>query len=119
VAKVLIAEDEAINRMYISSLLTKRNLESDQFSTGTDAIHALEAGEYDLLLLDMGLPDMDGLELVSRIRRAGMALPIIAVTGRDYPEDVEAMNAAGINGIVAKPIQEYVFYAELTRILGS
>jgi CheY-like chemotaxis protein len=118
VNRILIAEDETINRMYIISLLKKWKLEGVEVGNGEAALAALQSEKFDLLLLDMGLPDMDGLELAQKLRSEGNFIPIVAVTGRDYPEDQEAIFRAGIQQIVAKPIQEYVLYDEIKRILG-
>lgn len=116
-AKILIAEDEAINRLYITSLLKKHNYEYLEVNNGPDALNLALSGEFDLFLLDLGLPRMDGLEISRRLRDEGSKIKIIAVTGRDSPEDREEMKEAGIRGVIGKPIQEYLFYQEIEALL--
>lgn len=116
-AKILIAEDEAINRLYLSSLLDRKHYEYDQASRGADVLDLLVDNHYDLLLLDLGLPDMDGLEILRRIEIEQIQIKVIAVSGRDMNDNLDPDIQERIRGFVAKPIQEFVFFREIERVL--
>ncbi|MBI1238674.1 MAG: response regulator [Alphaproteobacteria bacterium] len=105
--KVLIVEDNHINRELLTVLMAKDGYEVTGVENGIDAVAAAESGGFDVILMDIQLPRMDGVTATRRIRnfagRAG-AVPIIAVTANALPADRERYRDAGMNDIVGKPI---------------
>ncbi|HEY2821450.1 MAG TPA: ATP-binding protein [Candidatus Acidoferrum sp.] len=106
---VLLAEDNAVNQRLISRLLEKRGHEVDVVANGMEALLALAAKNYELVLMDMQMPELDGLETTARIRmqEAGgeKHQAIVALTANAMSEDRERCRAAGMDGYLTKPIQ--------------
>lgn len=106
---VLLAEDNAVNQRLISRLLEKRGHEVDVVANGMEALLALAAKNYELVLMDMQMPELDGLETTARIRmqEAGgeKHQEIVALTANAMSEDRERCRAAGMDGYLTKPIQ--------------
>jgi CheY-like chemotaxis protein len=116
--KILVAEDHPLNQLVVSIILDEAGLRFDCVEDGAAALEAMKAGGYDLVLMDVNMPRMDGLEATRRIRRlpgAAGGVPIVAVTANAAPEEVEACLQAGMDAFVAKPIRA----AELLEVLTS
>ena len=120
-ARVLLVEDDEL----LAGTLTDQFAEHDEFdvehlTTGAEAIEKLSAeGHIDLVLLDVGLPDMDGRDACKRLRSAGFKSPIIMLTGADGDEDVVTGLDAGANDYVTKPFKFAVLLARLRAHLRS
>lgn len=107
---ILVAEDNAINVKVIQVILTKMGYKSDAVGNGIDAISALKTKQYDLVLMDCQMPEMDGFEASRKIRASEVngstrRIPIIALTANAMKGDREACIDAGMDDYVAKPIQ--------------
>ena len=118
--RVLIAEDNSTNREVALGMLKKLGLRADAVANGAEALTALESIPYDLVLMDMRMPVMDGLEATRQIRNPLSAvlnrdIPIVALTANAMQRDRDACLAAGMNGFVPKPIGK----AELRDALGK
>lgn len=116
---ILLAEDEAINRLYIRNLIRKKGWSVSEAADGEKAIEYLDGEHFDLILLDLGLPKKDGYEIAQAVRSRGMDVKILAVTGYDYPEDRKRIRDAGMHGLIPKPIQEHFFLEEIQRVCPS
>jgi CheY-like chemotaxis protein len=106
--RVLIAEDHPINQRVAVQLLKRLGYRADVAGNGLEAIEAVERQAYDVVLMDVQMPDMDGLQATRWIvqRRSADGLPrIVAMTANAMPGDREAYLAAGMDGYVAKPIE--------------
>ena len=106
--RILLAEDNPVNQIVARSLLQRRGHQVTVVSNGRDAVSAVGAGGFDLLLLDVQMPEMDGLEAAAAIRRAekgGTHLPILAMTAHAMKGDRERCLAAGMDGYVPKPVR--------------
>jgi PAS domain S-box-containing protein len=106
--RVLIAEDNPTNQLIIAAVLDKYGLRVDVVSNGVEAVNAVRTIPYDLVLMDMQMPEMDGLEATLAIRRLGGkagAIPVIGVTANAFREDHERCRAAGMQDIVTKPFR--------------
>jgi signal transduction histidine kinase/AmiR/NasT family two-component response regulator len=107
--RVLLAEDNAVNQRLISRLLEKRGHEVDVVGNGLEALRALALKNYDLVLMDMQMPELDGLETTARIRMketdGDKHQVIVALTANAMREDEERCRAAGMDGYLTKPIQ--------------
>ena len=115
--RVLVAEDNAINQKLIAKLLSRDGHSVTLVTNGQEAIEALERLEVDLVLMDVQMPVMDGLEATRQIRRgeAGRSRHqrIVAITANAFDGDREKCIAAGMDDYLTKPIQS----SELRRIL--
>jgi PAS domain S-box-containing protein len=122
--RVLIAEDNSINRELAIRMLQRLGLRADAVADGAEAIRALESIPYDLVLMDMRMPVMDGLEAACQIRNPRSAvlnhdIPIIALTANAMQSDQNSCFAAGMSDFVSKPISKHVLRAALNRWLPS
>jgi len=119
--KILIAEDNPVNRELLRELLELRGYEVAEACDGQEALRALEKSRPDLLLLDIGMPVMDGYETVRRIRAdATLAtLPVLAVTAYAMRGDEEKILATGFNGYLSKPIDSGALHQKLDLIFAA
>lgn len=115
--RVLVADDAAANRELVSAILGGLGLEVETVSDGAQAVEAARDGAYDLILMDVHMPVMDGLDatrLIRAMQGAAGRKPIIALTANVQPEQVEHCRAAGMDDHVGKPIE----VAELVRVMS-
>ncbi len=118
--RVLLVDDNELNRLVASELLEEAGITVDQAHDGRHAIARLQQaadGYYDAVLMDMMMPELDGCSATRLLRRDPRFehLPIIAMTANTSPEDRAACEAAGMNGMVAKPIDEQALWRVLTQ----
>ena len=114
--RVLVAEDNAINFTVARELLQRFGVEVDHAPDGRIAAHLVQSARYDLVLMDMQMPVMSGLEATQAIRQQGFTdLPIIGLTANAFASDREACLDAGMSDFVAKPINRAKMAAILAR----
>ncbi|OGB21342.1 MAG: hypothetical protein A3I66_04590 [Burkholderiales bacterium RIFCSPLOWO2_02_FULL_57_36] len=105
---ILVAEDNTINQKVVKQLLLHLGYRADIVANGVEVLEALERQNYDVVLMDIQMPDMDGLEATRRLRArlSGDAAPyVIAMTANAMPGDREACLAAGMDAYVSKPVE--------------
>ncbi|MDX2470421.1 MAG: MHYT domain-containing protein [SAR324 cluster bacterium] len=102
--KVLVAEDQYANQILIQNFVNKLNLDFTLASNGQVVLDFLEKEEFDLILMDIQMPIMDGFTAMSEIRAAGNDIPIIVVTANVWDEEKESYLEAGANDFLSKPI---------------
>jgi signal transduction histidine kinase/CheY-like chemotaxis protein len=112
---VLLAEDGPDNRRLITAWLEQQGLTVDAAVDGARAVELALARHYDVVLMDIQMPNMDGVQATKLLRSAGFAAPIVALTANVMPEDCERYRVAGCNACVAKPVD----FAELGRLLAG
>ena len=121
--EVLVVEDEKINQRVLVGLLEKGGCNLAVAGNGTEALEAMDKRSFDMVLLDIYMPDMDGYEVAQIIRRkekaAGGHVPIIAITAAVLKEDREKYKKVGIDYCVAKPFEKKQLYAAIRHVLGG
>ena len=120
--RVLLADDHPANRKVIEVLLTGQPIELVSVVDGRKAVEAYEAGAFDLVLMDMQMPVLDGLAATREIRelettRGLKRTPIVMLTANAMAEHVEAGRLAGADGHLAKPITTQTLFEGMARAL--
>jgi PAS domain S-box-containing protein len=120
-ARLLLAEDDPVSQEIAAELLRLVGLEVDVASSGLQACELARHGRYALILMDMQMPEMDGLQAAQAIRQlpAHARTPILAFTANAFGDDRAACMAAGMNDHITKPVDPPQFYATLLRWLDS
>ena len=115
--KVLIAEDNVVNRELLRELLEMRGLKVIEASDGQEALDLLAQNKPDVVLLDIGMPKLDGFAVVRKIREnpATAKLSVVAITAYAMEGDREKILGAGFDGYLAKPINAHLLGEELNR----
>jgi PAS domain S-box-containing protein len=118
--RVLVAEDHDVNQMLMADMLKQLGVAADFAIDGEDALAKVNAAQlaqrpYRLVLMDMQMPRMDGLEATRRLRASGMDVPIVALTANAYADDVAECLAAGMQAHLSKPVSLVELQATLAR----
>jgi signal transduction histidine kinase/CheY-like chemotaxis protein len=120
--RVLVVEDNEVNQQVILAMLSRLGCDADVASNGLAALAALEAGRYDVVLLDCRMPEMDGYEVATRVRareaELGGRTPIIAMTASAFEEDRRRCLEIGMDDFLPKPARLAEVRKILTRWLG-
>ena len=118
--RILLVEDIDINQRLAFALLDARGHSVDIVADGAEAVTAVEQRAYDVVLMDVQMPGMDGMTATRLIRNAGgtsSKVPIIAMTANVFPEQIEAFRLAGMDDHVGKPLNRLQLYATVDRWL--
>jgi two-component system, sensor histidine kinase and response regulator len=120
---VLLAEDNSVNQTLAMRLLEKRGYRVSVVDNGRAALEAMERDTFDLVLMDIQMPDMNGFEATAAVRekekRSGAHMPIVAMTANAMKGDQEACLAAGMDGYVSKPIRSVELFATIENVLAQ
>jgi len=121
--KILVVDDNNLNQKLAAALLTKRGHLVDIANNGLEALSSLSAAKYDIVLMDIQMPVMDGLTAVRKIReepaKYGPGLPVVAMTAHALPGDQETFLNAGMNGYVSKPFKPQELIAAAEQLFAS
>ncbi len=118
--KALVVDDNAINRMILIDMLADIGFEVAEAENGYAALEKLSAEPFDVLLLDISMPGIDGIETLGKVRELNVAwcnLPAIAVTAHAAPKDHEVIQAAEFQGLLVKPVPLAALQSELTKVV--
>ena len=120
--RVLVAEDNAVNQQVAAGMLERAGHEAVVAANGREALALLETEAFDLVLMDVQMPELDGLETTEAIREQervkGGHLPIVAVTAHAMKGDAERCLAAGMDAYIAKPLQPRELEAAIARVIA-
>jgi two-component system, sensor histidine kinase and response regulator len=120
---VLLAKDNLVNQKLAARFLERRGYSVIVASNGREALAVIEKQSFDVVLMDIQMPEMDGFETAARIRKneekSGTHLPIIAMTAHAFKEDEQRCLSAGMDGYVTKPIRTSELFATIDRVMGS
>ncbi len=114
-ARVLLAEDHPENQKLFAMILSSLGLQVDTVNNGEEAVTACLSNNYDLLLMDIQMPIMSGVEAQQLIRTCGVSTPIIALTANVMKQEVEAYLNAGFNDHLAKPLDREELWEKLNK----
>ncbi len=121
--RVLLAEDNRVNQVLVMHLLDRQGHSVTLAANGREVIRAFERADFDLVLMDIQMPEMDGFEATAAIREkervGGAHVPIIALTAHAMKGDRERCLAAGMDGYIAKPIRESELQEVIESVLGG
>ncbi len=115
--RVLLVEDEAPLRAQLRRTLGEAGYAVDEAATGPDALHLGQTEAYDAVVLDLGLPGLDGLSVLQRWRAAGRAMPVLILTARDRWHEKVAGIDAGADDYLAKPFHTEELLARLRALI--
>lgn len=114
--RVLLVEDHAINALLATAMLNRESCVVDHATGGPEALAAVSVGAYDLILMDMRMPGMTGLEIAQEMRRLGLTTPIVALTANAFEDDRQACLAAGMDEFLVKPLTAEALRRTLSRV---
>ncbi len=118
--RILVAEDDFVNQKLITHSLNTTGAEFDIAGNGQEAIDMLKEGQYDLILMDINMPEMDGFEATQIIRaEINQSIPIIAMTGWSSRTETDKFTKIGMNGCLPKPFGLDALYKTLDEIFYS
>jgi two-component system, sensor histidine kinase len=120
-SRVLLAEDHPVNREVAVALLNSVGLQVDCAQNGHEALALAAQRHYELVLMDMQMPGLDGLAATRALRALpqGSSLPILALTANAFADDREACRAAGMDGFIAKPVRPARLFSQLLQWLDA
>uniref|UniRef100_UPI00257F9A9A response regulator n=1 Tax=Marinobacter sp. UBA2678 TaxID=1946815 RepID=UPI00257F9A9A len=116
--RILCAEDNEVNRRLVSLLVSRTGAELVHVSNGAEALELAIREPFDLILMDIQMPVMNGRDATAALREAGVNTPVIALTANVMSEDIADYRLAGCNEHLAKPIDKQRFYETLARYLS-
>lgn len=118
--RILVAEDNPINQKIISLALKKHDTEVSFAANGREAVNQLQQTNFDVILMDMQMPVMDGYQAITYIRKEmHNAIPIIALTASTFEDEIQECLQVGANAHIAKPFDPATFYENIKNILNT
>ncbi|WP_053093817.1 PAS domain S-box protein [Rufibacter radiotolerans] len=118
--KILVVEDIALNQLLMKTLLEEFGFEMEVAGNGKIAVEMLSHNRYDIVLMDLQMPEMNGFEATEYIRnQMNLTVPIIALTADVTTVDVEKCKAVGMNDYISKPIDDKVLYSKIIKYLKN
>lgn len=116
--KILVAEDNDSNYILMSYIL-KKYYEYDRAKTGLEAVEKAKSGSFDIILMDIKMPEMDGLTATKEIRKFNPNIPIVALTANAFDSDRTLAAEAGCNDFLSKPVSSDSCLKAIKKYLGE
>jgi CheY-like chemotaxis protein len=120
--RVLFVDDNAVNRTVVKSMLEAAGVLMDEAADGETGLSMINLGDYDLILMDLRMPGMDGLAAIRRLRGRGdakAALPVVVLTADNAPDIRRQAEAAGADDLLHKPVEMAVLFDTIGRVLAG
>ncbi len=117
--KILVVEDNKINQMITKKILEKNKMRCDVADNGEDAVILAQENDYDLILMDIHMPGISGIEATQQIRSFKKDIPVIALTAVTIDENLDDFYKAGFNEIIPKPFKPEDFFEKIYRTLQT
>ena len=116
---VLIVEDDKVNQMITKKILEKRKLQCKIADSGYEAIELIQKNDFEIVLMDIHMPGINGIETTLSIREFDKNLPIIALTAVTIDEKNDEIYGAGFNGIIPKPFKPEILFEKIYLTLKN
>jgi two-component system response regulator QseB len=119
--RFLCIDDDPLNLQVLTDMLQVAGGSADAFTSGAAGLDALDAGTYDMLLVDLRMPDMDGVAFIERVRGRlddKRAIPIIVLTAEGRESEVKRCRTAGADSVLAKPVMMDALFEGLGTVLA-
>ncbi|MFT3694332.1 MAG: response regulator [Kofleriaceae bacterium] len=116
---ILVAEDNEMNAQVIEQMLRRNGHRVQIASNGREALEHIDRRTYDVALIDLHMPELDGIEVVRALRQAGNSLPVIALTARTRKQDREQCLEVGMNDFLTKPIKPTEMWTAIARVINA
>lgn len=116
---ILIVEDNKINQMITKKILEKKKMRCTVVDNGLDAIKQVEEGDFDVILMDIHMPGISGIEATKKIREFNKTIPIIALTATTIEDNLEDFYNAGFNEFIPKPFKAEDFFEKINSVLRN
>ena len=120
--RVLLAEDVKLNQMLTQKLLARSGYQIDIAENGIQAVEAMKNADYDVILMDVQMPEMDGIEATKQIRQlpgTKKFVPIIALTAQADVNTEDELRAAGMDDYISKPINFDILFSKLSALAAK
>ena len=118
--RLLLVEDNDINVEVILAMLSTTSLQITRAANGREAVQQMVDNTFDIVLMDIQMPEMDGYEATRHIRQEmGISTPVIALTANAMSQDIEACRAAGMNDHISKPVQKDTLLDTIMKYLSN
>jgi signal transduction histidine kinase/ActR/RegA family two-component response regulator len=117
VVNVLVVEDNLINQIVTRKTIEKHNFTCSIVKSGIDALEIVEKEKFDIILMDINMPIMNGFETTKKLRQKGINIPVIALTAFDKEEIIEESLSAGINDIIVKPFEPVKLFQLINKLI--
>jgi FixJ family two-component response regulator len=117
--RVAVIDDDASVRKALKRLLRAANLDADVFASGRQFLETLPSGCPDCVVLDLHMPDMNGLDVQRHLAREGLRVPIVVITGHDEPQTRVQCLSAGAAAYLRKPLDDEALLEAIHRAAGS
>ena len=117
--RILIVDDNATNRLVAAKMLQQFNVQVGMAADGAEGVTLATETDFDAILMDMQMPEMDGIAASRAIRARGLSVPIIAFTANAFDDDRQACKAAGMSDFVPKPVRKPLLVSAIERALAA
>lgn len=104
--RILLVEDEPINQKVVQLMLDNMGYRYDSADSGQAALELAKVNHYDLILLDIQLPDINGVVVTQQLRSLGITTPIVATTAYSFDDELQSFYDSGINDVLLKPFRQ-------------